>query len=51
MNELQLAVPADLPDGPYDVNIGLYRLDTMQRLDVADSVDDQISLGTIEVGS
>ena len=50
MNELQLAVPADLPDGPYDLNVGLYRLDTMQRLDVADSVDDQISLGTIEVG-
>ena len=50
MNELQLAVPADLPDGLYDVNVGLYRLDTMQRLDVADSVDDQISLGTIEVG-
>ena len=32
------------------MNVGLYRLETMQRLDVADSVDDQISLGKIEVG-
>lgn len=49
MNELELAVPADLPDGVYDVGVGLYRLDTMQRLDVTGTVDDQISLGTIEV--
>jgi 4-amino-4-deoxy-L-arabinose transferase-like glycosyltransferase len=50
MSELQLAVPADLADGLYDLSVGLYQLETMQRLDVAGSVDDQISLGTIEVG-
>ena len=49
VNELQLVVPEELPDGVYDVDVGLYRLETMQRLDVAGSPDDQISLGTIEI--
>jgi zinc protease len=50
VTEFQLDVPPDLPDGVYDVGVGLYQLETLQRLHVSGSADDELSLGTIQIG-
>jgi hypothetical protein len=51
---VRVRLPLDLPDGPPEVVVGMYRLDTGQRLPVLDDrgrpVDDKIVLGRIAVG-
>jgi len=47
VDELQLAVPAAAPVGDYSLVVGLYRLETMQRLQVAGSTTDQITLAPV----
>jgi 4-amino-4-deoxy-L-arabinose transferase-like glycosyltransferase len=44
-----LLLPADLPPGSYTLQVGLYDLATLQRLTLAPSGDDHISLGTVQV--
>jgi hypothetical protein len=50
---VRVALPADLPAGPLEVRVGMYRPDTGQRLPVLDAggqpVDDKVVLGQIVV--
>lgn len=50
-----LALPADAPPGEYQIEVGLYLLETMARLPATDAAgqplpDDAALLGTVEVG-
>jgi len=49
VTEMQLALPINMLDGMYDVMVGLYRLETMQRLEVAGNADGQVRLGLIQI--
>ena len=46
-----LALPADLPTGPYWLNVGLYRVETGERLEIvdADPPESAVTLGPIEI--
>jgi hypothetical protein len=42
-------VPQSLPPGVYDVNVGVYLLETLDRLPIADDPDASIRVGTLMV--
>ncbi|GAB4422545.1 MAG: hypothetical protein Kow0031_00400 [Anaerolineae bacterium] len=46
---VSLPLPAELPPGQYTLITGMYRLDTLERLPVAESNADFIVLGQIEI--
>jgi hypothetical protein len=51
-DEYEIPIQPDAPSGQYTVEIGMYQLETMQRLEVREGHDgerDRILLGTIEV--
>jgi hypothetical protein len=49
----RIPIPADLPSGEYQIEVGMYLAATMQRLQVIDEderpIDDRVILGTIRV--
>ena len=47
VNEMQVVLPPDMPDGVYDLAVGLYRLETMQRLEATGNADNQVMLGSL----
>ena len=54
-DEHELLLPADMPEGEYELRVGMYILETMERLMVVDSEQgiegEMILLGTIRVRS
>ena len=54
-DDYELVVEADLPAGEYQVEVGMYSLETMERLPLlgedGEIVGDRILLGEVYVGS